>query len=97
MDDRSICSFFLEPSQTLQRQYEALRAVFVDGRPMKEIARQFGYRHDTLRALVSRFRQQQQQGTTPPFLFRPNAADQPVTKPLLHQVPKRRTSLTAGK
>lgn len=61
-------SFFLEPTDTLHRQYEALRAVFVEQRPMQEAAQQFGYRYDTMRALVSRFRRQCETEQLPPFL-----------------------------
>ncbi len=32
MDGSHTSRFFLEPKQTFQRQYEALRAVFVEGR-----------------------------------------------------------------
>jgi len=35
--------FFLEPRHPRQRQYEALRAYFVEGRPVKDVARAFGY------------------------------------------------------
>ncbi len=61
-------SFFLEPTDTLHRQYEALRAVFVEQRSMQEVAQQFGYRYDTMRALVSRFRGQWETEHLPPFL-----------------------------
>ena len=62
------CSFFLEPTATLHRQYEALRAVCVEQRAMQEVAQQFGYRYDTMRALVSRFRRQWETEQLPPFL-----------------------------
>jgi len=35
--------FFLEPVNALHRQYEALRAYFVDGLSSAEAARRFGY------------------------------------------------------
>ena len=35
--------FFLAPESTLQRQYEALRAYFVDQLGSVEVARRFGY------------------------------------------------------
>jgi len=34
---------FLEPTNATHRQYEALRAFFVDGLPGVEVARRFGY------------------------------------------------------
>ena len=44
MDDTCCHDFFAHPSSTLHRRFEALRAVFLDHRPLAEIARQFGYR-----------------------------------------------------
>src|SRR5438309_339346 len=35
--------FFTEPAAPRQRQYEAFRAYFVEGRPSAEVARAFGY------------------------------------------------------
>jgi hypothetical protein len=35
--------FFLEPTQARHRQYEALRAYFVEGRSPTEVAQRFGY------------------------------------------------------
>ena len=67
MDDRRCQQFFLEPSQVPQRQYEAVRAFFVDRKPLPAIARRFGYAPGTLRNLVCRFRAQCQAGLLPPF------------------------------
>jgi len=49
--------FFLEPSNSTHRQYEALRAFFVDGLSSKEVARRFGYTEGSFRVLVHQFRQ----------------------------------------
>ncbi|MBI2467855.1 MAG: helix-turn-helix domain-containing protein [Candidatus Rokubacteria bacterium] len=49
--------FFLEPQHPRQRQYEALRAYFVDGRPSAEAARRFGYTPGSFRVLCHAFRQ----------------------------------------
>ena len=48
--------FFLAPSSSRQRQYEALRAYFVDGLDSAEAARRFGYSPGTFRVMCSRFR-----------------------------------------
>jgi hypothetical protein len=48
---------FLEPSNSTHRQYEALRAFFVDGVPSAEAARRFGYTPGSFRVLVHQFRQ----------------------------------------
>jgi transposase len=48
---------FLEPSNSTHRQYEALRAYFVEGLSSKEAARKFGYTEGSFRVLVHEFRQ----------------------------------------
>jgi hypothetical protein len=47
--------FFLEPALPKQRQYEALRAYFVEGRPSQEVARAFGYSPGAFRVLCHSF------------------------------------------
>jgi DNA-directed RNA polymerase specialized sigma24 family protein len=56
MDDTSLRQFFERPANVYHRQYEALRAVFVDGRRQKDVAEEFGYQYSTLRQLVYEFR-----------------------------------------
>ncbi|MFC1526787.1 transposase [Candidatus Latescibacterota bacterium] len=48
--------FFLEPVKPLQRQYEALRAYFVEGLPSHEVAARFGYSPGSFRVLCHQFR-----------------------------------------
>src|SRR5213594_3442824 len=48
-------SFFLEPKHPKQRQYEALRAYYVEGRPSQEVARDFGYSAGAFRVLCHSF------------------------------------------
>ena len=48
--------FFLEPIPARQRQYEALRAYFVERLPSAEAARRFGYQEGSFRILCWRFR-----------------------------------------
>lgn len=47
---------FLEPANATQRQYEALRAYFVDKLPSVEAARRFGYSPGSFRVLCCDFR-----------------------------------------
>lgn len=49
-------NFFLSPQFPLQRQYEALRAFFVDEEPSSEVARHFGYSSGAFRVLCHQFR-----------------------------------------
>jgi hypothetical protein len=48
--------FFLAPEKPLHRQYEALRAFFVDGNPSREVARRFDYTPGAFRVLCHEFR-----------------------------------------
>jgi hypothetical protein len=65
MDDNSedrltLARHFLEPSNSNHRQYEALRAFFVDGVPSAQAAQRFGYTPGSFRVLVHEFRKQRQ-------------------------------------
>jgi hypothetical protein len=73
MDGNHANRFFLEPKQTFQRQYEALRAIFVEGEPIDKIAERFGYKSATLRSMACRFRGDCRRGVTPPFFCRTDA------------------------
>ncbi len=48
--------YFLKPSSIAQKQYEALRAFFVDGRSAKEVAAKFEYTYRAFTSLVANFR-----------------------------------------
>jgi hypothetical protein len=63
MDDNSrdrltFARRFLEPANSNHRQYEALRAFFVDRLPSAEVAARFGYTPGSFRVLVHQFRSQ---------------------------------------
>ncbi len=78
MDDRPCREFFLEPQQTFQRRYEALRAIFVSGEPLVRVAERFSYKVATLKSVVSRFRADRRRGVTPPFFCTTVEDDLPV-------------------
>lgn len=67
--------FFGEPATPRQRQYEALRAYFVEQLPSAEIARRFGYAPGAFRVLCHAFRRDE----LPPFFAtaRPGPRAQP--------------------
>jgi hypothetical protein len=48
--------FFAQPATARQRQYEALRAYFLDNQPSAEVARRFGYSPGAFRVLCHSFR-----------------------------------------
>jgi transposase-like protein len=53
----NVSAFFLEPTNSTHRQYEALRAYFVEGLASAEAARRFGYTPGSFRVLCHAFRQ----------------------------------------
>jgi transposase len=50
--------FFLHPHSPKQRQYEALRAYYVDQKASKDVARSFGYSVSSFHVLCHRFRRE---------------------------------------
>ena len=80
--------YFLDPSNATHRQYEALRAYFVDGLSSKEAARRFGYSEGSFRVLVYHFRQNPDRQFFVPPAKGPQKA--PKTDPLRNEVVKLR-------
>ena len=76
MDGTLARRFFLEPQQTFQRQYEALRSIFVDDEPLERVAERFGYKPSALKSMASRLRADCRRGVAPPFSS-PTAAGGP--------------------
>ncbi|MDH7514211.1 MAG: hypothetical protein QHH14_14815 [Clostridiales bacterium] len=76
--------FFLQPANATHRQYEALRAYFVDNLPSVEVARRFGYSPGSLHVLAHQFRQNPDR----PFFLPPQKGPQasPKTNPLRDKV-----------
>jgi hypothetical protein len=56
LTEREQARFFLEPASPAQRQYEALRAYFVEGVPSWEVSERFGYTAGSFRVLCHHFR-----------------------------------------
>jgi hypothetical protein len=56
LSDTQATQFFRAPEVTRQRQYEALRAYFLDNGSAPAVARQFGYSTSALRSLCHQFR-----------------------------------------
>ncbi len=78
MDGQPCRRFFLDPQLTFHRRYEALRAFFVEDRPVAEIASQFGYKPTALNVMISRFHAQFRGGSVPPFLSPTVGGDHPA-------------------
>src|SRR4051794_25406413 len=68
--------FFLAPETPQQRQYEALRAYFVQKEPSHEVAHRFGYTPGAFRVLCHQFRHDpaKRAGFFPPFTPGPHSA-----------------------
>jgi hypothetical protein len=79
MDDEALRQFFLPPACPVQRQYEALRAVFVEGRSQKEAAQRFGYSCGAFRQLLLAVRSAR---TAPPLSLGHAANEIPNKQPL---------------
>jgi hypothetical protein len=56
LTDSQAAAFFHSPREPLHRQYEALRAFFVDHLPSAEAAQRFGYSSGSFRVLCHQFR-----------------------------------------
>ncbi|MGA2191228.1 MAG: hypothetical protein ABSH33_22160 [Steroidobacteraceae bacterium] len=84
----------MTPASAKQRQYEALRAFFVEGRPSREVARAFGYSTGSFQVLCHHFRRE----TDPVFFVspRPGPRDQPkksAARELIVELRKRNYSV----
>jgi len=69
--------FFLEPRNSTHRQYEALRAFFVDRQASAEVARRFGYTPGSFRVLCHDFRQDPERA----FFLAPERGPRPTPGP----------------
>ena len=56
LTDTDEARFFLEPASPAQRQYEALRAYFVEGVSSAQVSQRFGYTAGSFRVLCHHFR-----------------------------------------
>jgi hypothetical protein len=56
LTDSQAAAFFLAPNERIHRQYEALRAFFVEELPSAEAAQRFGYSPGSFRVLCHQFR-----------------------------------------
>jgi hypothetical protein len=96
MDDTAIRRYFTQPTNPYHRQYEALRAVILDGRSQKEVASTFGFQYRSLRQLVYEFRgsfNAERSATQPPF-FKPSRG---IARLQARQIPPLRQSRTGNR
>ena len=69
-------SFFLDSANPTHRQYEALRAYFVEHLPSHQVAQRFGYTPGSFRVLCHQFRQDPRR----PFFLSPQKGPQSAPK-----------------
>src|SRR5512139_3187662 len=72
----NMARIFLEPTNSTHRQYEALRAYFVEDLPSAEVAHRFGYSPGSFRVLTHQFRQHPDR----PFFLPPQKGPQASPK-----------------
>lgn len=72
--DDDLRRVFLEPANPTHRQYEALRAYFVEGASSAEAAKRFGYTAGSFRVLCHWFRQDHSRGFFLPVIKGPHAS-----------------------
>ena len=79
-----LAQVFLQPANSTHRQYEALRAFFVQRLPSQEAAQRFGYSPGSFRVLTHQFRQ----NPARPFFVPPAKGPQraPKTDPLRQHI-----------
>ena len=68
---------FLVPTNTTHRQYEALRAYFVEKLPSRDVAKKFGYTAGSFRVLCCQFRQDPHRAFFLPDGARARRSDRP--------------------
>jgi hypothetical protein len=89
LTDTQASSFFLAPAEPIHRQYEALRAFFVDHAPSHVVARRFAYSPGSFRVLCHQFRHAPDKRAS--FFQRPRHG--PRTAPVRDQVRDRAVAL----
>lgn len=63
-------TFFLQPKATFHRQYEALRAYYLENKTAQEVATQFRYTHQSFYSLTREFKKELLSGPPEQIFFR---------------------------
>jgi len=70
--------FFLEPTMTTHKQYEALRKYYIEGVTAREVADQFGYTYRAMTSLITAYHKKLDKDPTGSFFFVENKAGRKV-------------------
>ncbi len=71
--------FFLTPSTIAQKQYEALRMYYLEGKGPKEVAEIFGYKHRGFTTIITGFNRKLKDGNIEDIFFRPTQRGRKTT------------------
>jgi len=71
-------SFFLEPTMTAHKQYEALRMYYIEGATASKVADQFGYTYRAMTSLITAYRKKLDKDPSGSFFFAENKAGRKV-------------------
>jgi len=72
--------FFLNPGSIAQKQYEALRMYYVEGKSAKQVAQKFGYRHRGFTTIITEFNKKFRKGESAQLFFKPTEKGRKVTQ-----------------
>ena len=72
--------FFLQPNNPAQKHYEALRAFYLEGFSVEEVAHKFQYSPAYVKQLHHEFTQHLKRGQTPFFLIKKSGPKKPFTQ-----------------
>ena len=71
--------FFLTPSTIAQKQYEALRMYYLEGKGSKEVAEIFGYKHRGFTTIITGFNRKLKNDNIESLFFRPTQRGRKTT------------------
>jgi len=72
--------FFLNPNSIAQKQYEALRMYYLEGKSTKEVAEKFGYRHRGFTTILTMFNNRIKNGEAENLFFKPTKKGRKVSQ-----------------
>jgi transposase len=78
-----VIDFFLSPASIAQKQYEALRMYYVEGKTAKEVAEKFGYKHRGFTTIVTEFNKKFKENEVGDLFFKPTQKGRKTTEKVI--------------
>jgi transposase len=75
----NVLDFFLTPSTIAQKQYEALRMYYIEGKSTKEVAKAFGYKHRGFTTIITEFNRKLRDKDIDGLFFKPTKRGRKTT------------------